>query len=341
MGELFETIRTGAAEADRVGRLPDTVVNALVEAGVTRRLAPARFGGGQLDLPAWVAEIEALSAADGSAGWTAMTTSATSALAWYLPEETADEVFSPPDAVVAGTAAPRGTLTGDRVTGRWGWGSAVDWCTWVVGGISTPEGPRLALFPRADVIVHETWDVAGLRGTASHEWEVVDAFVPADRRVWPPSLHVEAPLPSFPFFSFLAMGVASVCLGIAGRALDEVESTDGLLDLATADARLAAARAFLRAEVDERWASALTGGESTLRQRARLRLACSHAAHEAVSVTRSAFEVAGGSAVFSSSPLQRCLRDVHVAAQHAMVSRRLFETYARVRLDLPVDTGRL
>jgi hypothetical protein len=57
-------------------------------------------------------------------------------------------------------------------------------------------------------------------------------------------------------------------------------------------------------------------------------------------VTQKAFAAGGGSSVFESSALQRCLRDVHVAAQHTVVSRRLFETYAMLRLGLQPDMSR-
>jgi indole-3-acetate monooxygenase len=283
-------------------------------------------------------------------------------LAWYLPPETAEEVFGSRSSVVAGTAAPMGRAEavdgGHRVDGRWGWGSAVPLCDWVVGGVVTEAGPRLALFPAADVTVHDTWHAAGLRATESHEWTVAGAFVPSRRQVWPPAVTVPGPLPTFPFFAFLAVGVAAVTLGIAARAVEEIEAlavvktpqytstalasqAGAQLDLATAQARLHAARAFLHTEVAARWSAAVAGAPGSVEDRARLRLACSHAAAEAVSVTGTAFALGGGSSVFEDSPLQRCLRDVHVAAQHAMVSRRWFETYGKVRLGEPVDTARL
>jgi hypothetical protein len=45
--------------------------------------------------------------------------------------------------------------------------------------------------------------------------------------------------------------------------------------------------------------------------------------------------------VYSSSPLQRCLRDIHVATQHVMLSPRNLETYAKVRLGLEADLSTL
>ncbi|MGW4113398.1 acyl-CoA dehydrogenase family protein [Actinosynnema sp. NPDC004786] len=352
-------IRAEAAKADRDRRLSPAVVAALVEAGATRMLAPASLGGGELDLPSWVREVEDLACADGSTGWTAMTTSATSSLAWYLPPDAAEEVFGPPRSVVAGTAAPVGKAVeeagGHRVTGRWGWGSAVSLCDWVLGGVMTSAGPRLMLFPASAVTVHDTWHAAGLRATGTHEWEVADAFVPTRRALWPPAMRVDAPLPTFPFFGLLAVGVAAVTLGIAARAVEEAEALavtgtspgatatpaerpDVQRDLATAEARLSSARAFLHTEVAARWSDAVNGRPSPPEPRARLRLACSHAAAEAASVTRLAFDIGGSPAVFEDSPLQRCLRDAHVAAQHTITSRRLFEAYGKVKLGVPTDT---
>ncbi|CCH33669.1 acyl-CoA dehydrogenase family protein [Actinosynnema sp. NPDC047251] len=359
---MHELIRSEAAAAEQRRALTEPVVAALVSSGTTRSLAPARLGGRELDLPSWLVEIEALARADGSTGWTAMTTGATSALSWYLTDDGAEEVFGSPTSVIAGTAAPAGTAVaadgGYRVTGRWGWGSAVPLCDWVAGGARTDGGATFAIFRRADVTVHDTWHAAGLRATASHEWEAADVFVPARRAVWPAGVEVSGPLPRFPFTAFLALGVAAVGLGVAARAVEEVEAlavvktpqhtavplaeqTGAQLDLATAEARLSAARAFLHTEVAARWADAVADVPASVPDRARLRLACAHAAAESATVTRLAFDVGGGSSVFETSALQRCLRDAHVAAQHGLVSRRLFETYAKVRLGVATDTARL
>ena len=72
----------------------------------------------------------------------------------------------------------------------------------------------------------------------------------------------------------------------------------------------------------------------------RLRLACTHAAAESAEVTRTAFALGGGTSVFSSSGLQRCLRDAHVAGQHTIVSRRIFEIYSKIRFGFGPDTAR-
>ena len=57
-----------------------------------------------------------------------------------------------------------------------------------------------------------------------------------------------------------------------------------------------------------------------MKHRAELRLAYTHATRSAARVVDRMYEAAGGTAVYRTSPLQRCLRDIHVATQHAMVA---------------------
>ena len=53
------------------------------------------------------------------------------------------------------------------------------------------------------------------------------------------------------------------------------------------------------------------------------------------------YRAAGGAAVYKTSPIQRCFRDVNVATQHAMVAPRMFETIGRMRLGLDTNTAML
>ncbi|RAS66168.1 alkylation response protein AidB-like acyl-CoA dehydrogenase [Lentzea atacamensis] len=361
--DLHALIRSEAPLAEQQRALTEPVVTALVDHGLHRMLLPERHGGLELGLPEWSREIQNLSCSDASTGWTVMTTTISSSLAWFLPVAAADEIFGDPRALIAGTAAPIGRGEpadgGYRVSGRWGWGSAVQHSQWVIGGSLTPDGPRLAVYPRSDVTIHDTWYVSGLRATGSHEFSVTDAFVPAGRTALPgvTAPGTNGPLPRFPFFCFLAAGVASVSLGVARRAIDEIvalavektpqhaskrlaDQTGVQIDVALMEARLSAARAFLADELSAAWELAVAGSEVPDAVKGRLRLACTFASAEATEVTQKAFALGGGTSVFESSALQRCLRDAHVANQHTIVSRRLLETYSMVRFGLGPDTAR-
>jgi alkylation response protein AidB-like acyl-CoA dehydrogenase len=75
-----------------------------------------------------------------------------------------------------------------------------------------------------------------------------------------------------------------------------------------------------------------------VRTRADLRLALTHAVRTSARVVDLMYEAAGGSAVFRTSPLQRCFRDVHTATQHAMVAPPTLETIGSVLLGQETDT---
>ncbi len=366
LGALVEE-RAEAGETLR--RLPSDVVDAIAAAGLFRMCVPAALGGPQADPRAMAEVIEEVARHDGAAGWCVMIASTTSVLSAYLPEPFASEIYgSDPLVVTGGTFAPNGraVATGDghAVSGRWQWGSGSQHCAWLcVGCIAEPlvEGGspefRLMYLPRDEVEIVDTWYTAGLRGTGSNDLQVHERYVPAGRSVAALGgrpLH-DGALYAFPLYGLLAVGVASVMLGIARRAIDEVVALAGAkkpmmsaktlaqrsmaqVDVARAEAALGGGRAFLRAELDRAWAAACEGGELPLQHRARLRLACAHAASESARAVDLAYTTGGGSSVYETSPLQRCLRDIHTATQHVMVAPQMFETVGRLLLGVEADT---
>ena len=52
-----------------------------------------------------------------------------------------------------------------------------------------------------------------------------------------------------------------------------------------------------------------------------------------------AYTLAGGSSVYSSNVLQRCLRDAHVPTQHLQVAPKLHETLGKLLIGQDADTS--
>ena len=77
------------------------------------------------------------------------------------------------------------------------------------------------------------------------------------------------------------------------------------------------------------------------RRPAAIRLASVNATESAVAATDAAYTLAGGSSVYSSNVLQRCLRDVHVTTQHLMVAPKLYETLGKLLLGLDANIQNL
>ena len=109
-----------------------------------------------------------------------------------------------PVARVAGVLAPTATSQkadgGQVVTGRWGFASGSLHASWVIVGIPVVDetgetiDQGLALIPRAEISIDDTWYVAGMRGTGSNTIVADQVFVPHHRILSvPPAVGVAYP----------------------------------------------------------------------------------------------------------------------------------------------------
>ncbi|XXF80297.1 acyl-CoA dehydrogenase family protein [Myxococcaceae bacterium GXIMD 01537] len=372
--ELAPRLAARSEEIEAARRLPADLARELAKAGLFRLALPEIYGGPELHPVHIIEVVELLAREDASVGWCVMIAGCTAQSAAWLAEPTARAIFSSPEVIVGGVAAPLGRAErvdgGYRLTGRWPWASGAQNADWLVGGAVVMEGgqprwlregiPETRLFyvPASEVTLHDTWHAAGLCGTGSVDMEVRDVFVPAERGF---SLTLEKAKLARPLYAFppglLALGIPAVALGIARRAIDELKALSQkkvLLPsrrplatrpavqeaIAEAEATWRSARAFL-IEAAQAIYDEATRGEPTLTRRAELRLAMTHATRSAARVVDRMYEAAGGTAVYDVSPLQRCFRDVHVATQHAMVAAPTLETIGCVMLGVETDTSRL
>jgi len=363
---LAKIIEANADDGERLRRLPMPTVKALADAELMRMCVPAIYGGPDVDPVTLVHAIEAVARADGAAGWCSMIASTTSSMSLFLPAESAREMYGDRSSITGGVFAPNGkgvasTLGGTAgfsVTGRWAWGSGSQHCRWVLGGVLCDDGTfRLCWFPQSEITFHDTWHTSGMRGSGSLDFSVNEVFVPLERTIQPGVTKpvVDSPTAHFPNFTLLATAVSAVGLGIARRSLDElVELAQGKkpqfssrtlaqsgftqIELARAEAQLRSARAFLVDELSTAWDVAASGRPVSIEARIGIRLAATNAATVSATVADTAFTVAGGTAVYDTSVLGRCLRDAHVVTQHIQTAPKLNETIGRLLLGLDVDT---
>jgi len=87
--------------------------------------------------------------------------------------------------------------------------------------------------------------------------------------------------------------------------------------------------------------SVVNGDDPTDEQRRSLRLAATHATAASARVVDRMYTTGGGAAIFTTHPLQRVFRDVHVVTQHGMVAERTYEPLGRMALGLPTDARQL
>ena len=196
-------------------------------------------------------------------------------------------------------------------------------------------GRRSALAPARDVAFLDNWDVHGLIATNSGGYRVSGLFVPDGYSV--DRLHLlettlEAPLYMFPLNSFFSIGFCAVALGTARSLLNSAIALAGekkprlarlalrdnhaaQLQVGEAEARLRSARNYVETTAERVWREVVASGELKVPQRMDIRMATTFAIHEAKTVADATWEVAGASAIFSSSHFERRMRDIRTLTQ--------------------------
>jgi alkylation response protein AidB-like acyl-CoA dehydrogenase len=361
---ILDLIQAAADEIERSRRLPDAVVAALRDTGINRLLLPAAIGGVEAPITDVMDVMERIAAVDGSAGWCAAIGAGSNVFAGYMRATGAATVFADPDQGNATMFAPLGRVISDHgrvaLSGRWPFTSNCLHSAWVGLGALFHEADgadpvhRIVFVPAADLTIEDTWDVVGLRGTGSHHVAATEVPIEADRcarfadRPWP-----DGTLWRLPVYTTLLPTLVSVPLGIARGSIDEVsrQAREGraarrgqlvdapvsMAELAAADARLRAARAGVRAVVDEAHALAELGEPISRQLQARICLAGMYACDTSVEVTSIAHHLGGGAAAYHGSRLLRALNDVQAGRQHLMFSHHHLSELGKIAtgLDAP------
>ena len=369
--DLGAMIAAAADAIEQTRRLPAALLDALHRARLFRMLLPRSVDGDEVVPGAYVRAVEELARADGSVGWCVSIANSTGLIAAYLDVAVAREIWGGPRATVAwgppnesrAIAVPGGY----RVSGRWEFASGCRHAAWMGahGAVVEPDGslrlndagrPSVLswLFPAGAATLLDTWNPIGLRGTASDSYEVRDLFVSeayTSTREDPALRRERGRLYAFPQQTLYSVGIASVALGIARGMLDAfvdlacrktprgmVRLADSAViqaEVARAEARLGAARAYLIDTVDRIHAAADDIAPIDVPQRARVRLAAAHAIANAVAVADYTYKTAGVDAIFPGSPFERRFRDIHTLSQQIQSRDAHFETCGQVLLGNP------
>ena len=371
--DLARSITASADDIERSRRITEPLLGQLHEARLFRMLYPRSVGGDEVEPTTYIAAVGELARADGSVGWCVSIANSIGLFAPYLEPGAARTVFGDPHATCAwgppndcrGIAVPDGY----RVTGRWDFASGCRHASWMGahGTVVEPDGSlrlnnfgrphlRTWLFPVEQATLLDNWDPIGLRGTASESYTVEDLFVPeafTGTREDPTLRREPGPLYAFPQQTLYSVGIASVALGIARGMLDAFvelalrktpRGTGRLADnavvqaeLARAEAGLGAARSYLIDTVTEIYRRAGPAAPIDVLDRARARLAGSHAITSAVAVADTTYKAAGVDAIFPGSPFERRFRDIHTVSQQIQSRNAHYETVGQVLLGNPPE----
>ncbi len=379
VARLADVIRMGGDEAQKLRHVPSATIDALVDAGLFRFTIPRELGGEDAGVRETIDVLEAIAAIDASVGWNVMLGSEINAMAaGGMAPELAKEVYiDNPSVVMCGGGGPGSEFGravaqpdgGYRVWGRSTFISGChnsEWC-FMPAPIFDGDAPRIVngapvvrtfFLNRRDWQIVDTWDMAGLRGSGSHDVLAEGAHVPprfADVELMALPARYANPVFRIPVPLRLAYNKAAIGTGVARGALNEfstfarykkplmsaapLKDKPGVQQLVgECEAKLRAARAFMFEAMDAvedelRAGHELPSGPAT--QHARL--ACVFAADMSRRIVDELHTTAGSSAARMDSPLERKLRDARGAASHRWVSRPLYADLGKVFLGDPPD----
>lgn len=373
--ELGKEFHARSTEIEQTRRICPEISEKIAKAGFYRLGAPEYIGGLEAP-PALSSQIfETLAQGDAACAWVAFIGTTSSTMLSMIPKDSAAQIFSHQDQLITGVLAPTGTAEkvdgGFKVSGRWQWGSGSQNAEWIIGGCMLTENGELMktskgaprnhgfIMRKSDLEFHDTWHVSGLCGTGSLDYSAKDVFVPNNRVAgYEKQAADPSPLYAFPNFTFLALGIAAVCMGIARASIDElvhlaatkkrVSSRKTVADqqisqmkLAQAEADLQSARLFYYHELDDAWQNALKGNSVSVEQRRNIRLATTNAVNKSVGVVNEMYDLGGGTSVYETSNLQRHFRDINVAKSHIMVAPSTLETVGRLFFGLDTNVATL
>jgi alkylation response protein AidB-like acyl-CoA dehydrogenase len=346
------TLRERAVEIEAAGRLPQDLACELAAAGLYRLWMPVAHGGFETPPPEAMLALEMLATADASSAWCVFIGITSTLPLASLSDDAIREIFATPDTRLSGVFEPAGLATpvegGLRVSGEWSFGSGSYNADWIGAGVrigdpQKPSGTSYVFVPTDDIELLDTWDVSGLCGSGSTHFRMDNVFVPEQRATGlVGAVAPDRPLYRFSMFTLLGMGIGAIANGLSRAALDEFEGLasekipaggrrplarrpDVQTEIGRSETRLRAARAYFHQALQAGWEAATAGNPISRSDRVEIRTATCNAVDAALEITQSVHRLAGSTALYRSSPLQRYLCDAQVVAQHIMTRPVFYE----------------
>jgi 3-hydroxy-9,10-secoandrosta-1,3,5(10)-triene-9,17-dione monooxygenase len=193
---LIPMLREQQDDAEQRGYYGEEVHREFLRAGFSRMLQPRRYGGYELDLPAFLRTMTKIATGDPGTGW-CLTLSSSHALVvgTYFPEEVQAEAFGPDgDFRCPHPVGPLGEAVrvegGFRVSGKATYASGIPYATWALCNALVPspndgEPPTVIvmLVPRRDLTMLDDWgsvngSLLGMLSSGSNSFVLEDVFVP-------------------------------------------------------------------------------------------------------------------------------------------------------------------
>lgn len=243
--DLRDDILKAGEEAQELKKLPDWIVNKLVDEGFFRFALPTEMGGDNASSMETIEILEHMAAIDASVAWNVMLGSEINAMAvGGMDPELAKEIYLDNPRVVMcggggpGSIPPRAERQADGSVKVWGQSTFISGChnaNFCFIGAPLMKGDEMEtddngtpifkmwFIPKDQFEIVRTWDVAGMRGSGSDDVKVDGGIVPAKYTgidLWTVPAHYSNPVYRMPTALRLAYNKAAIAIGIARGSLE-------------------------------------------------------------------------------------------------------------------------
>ncbi|CAA0088328.1 Flavin-dependent monooxygenase, oxygenase subunit HsaA [Halioglobus japonicus] len=380
MARSIETLalnEAGPSEKNRT--LTQPLVDGLWDSGLMQFMNPSVAGGHEPGFAELIETWIEMARQDGSLGWIGIANIPSSCFAAaYLPDAGFADIFTANNnrVTMGGQFFPNGTGDkvegGYKVTGAWQFGSGTGHSEYVCAGFLPMDDGQMvmlneemplmtvAVVPRDQVTFTDGWNVQGLKGTGSYDYNLQEVFVP-ESHSYP--LMTREPLRGGHIYKFgvlplTACGHAAWALGVARSAIDDVR------ELAISKTRMGESSSLAHRPTFQRnlahhegmWRAAhrlvvdtFTGLEAEVeagadvspQMRCDMRLAATYATEACREIVQWAHLAAGTTSIREGNRLERAFRDMYTGTQHAFISENTYIEAGKVLLGLADDSPAL
>ncbi len=355
--EMIPRLRERSLAAEEAGRIPEETIQELKDIGVFRAFVPASYGGMEVPLPYVPKIFSTLGRGCSATAWTMGFLIYHNYQFAHYPKKAQDETFGAKGyTMAAGQVVPGGEAKrvdgGFILDGRWGYASGILHCDYMaipapVVNEPGPDGkPNIHRFyvAQEEFEIHDTWHVAAMRASGSHDVSLTDVFVPEHqglavsdlREGTSPGLELnKGPLYRVPVLTFMVFGTVGPMIGAAQAMLELVtdilktkvgaysgerqqELQSQRVRLARIEMELDATLGLFHGTVAKTWATVSRGDSLTREERVEARMVVSHTAQKCHQIVDELAVAAGSRGYYLDSPIQRFQRDTNMLATHAI-----------------------
>lgn len=346
---LIPFLRERAADVEKNRMVSKEIVEAFTAAGFFKILQPKRWGGYEMSPNVLNKVLMELGRGCPSSAWIVMVLGVHPFEVGLLDTRVGDELWgTDPNVLISSSYAPFGEVNsvegGYRLKGEWLTSSG---CDHAAGGAflggRVIENERLVFrsfwVPAKYLTIEDNWHVVGLSGTGSKKLIVNDAFVPAHHSHitsdYSDATHGQLDnLYKMPFLYVFYAAVSAVIVGMARGMVDlyidhmvprqNINQATGAAikdpfikqTLGAATAKISGAAARIISNTDEAWSYVSKGQLVPLDKRVQHFATNQFTGGECFDAAHMLFKKTSTRGVWLSSPLQRQLRDILVAANH-------------------------